>query len=299
MNIKSPIFIGGAGRSGTRLLRSVIGKIPDVFEIPRETYIFTELSNTNNKVLRAINSIREQKEQRKALLIFVLLSIFYRKNIAIKKFCVLKNNFHELQKIWSENIINSKQNHDQKIISLFQKIQPHIHSNNIFEIFDYVIDCLCQENNCSRWVEKTPSNIFNFEKINRIYPSAKYIAITRNPYAVYASWKKKNKNIIFSILNWIKANKAIMNQKTKKLSIKYEDLITRPEDIIKKICCYIEEPYSEELLKVEVVNNKNLKGFLGFSLEPLSRWETELSLFEKFIIKIFTQRLAYQLGYEL
>jgi hypothetical protein len=297
MNIKSPIFIGGAGRTGTRLLRSIIGKISNVYEVPRETYIFSNESSKNKKVFKSINSIKDLKEQQKALLVYVLLSIFYRKKIAAKKFLILKNNFSHLQRIWNENIISSKQNHDSKIISLYQKIQPLIHSNNIFEIYDFVLECLCQEKDCLRWVEKTPANIFNLTQIKKLYPDARFIAITRNPYAVYSSWKKKNKNIFFTLFNWLKANKEILIQKEKILLIKYEDLVTNPENTIRKVCNYISEPFCEKLLDVEVLNNKDLKGQRGFNLETIFKWQKELNYFEKFFLKLFTKKLAKNLGY--
>jgi hypothetical protein len=222
MSTKLPIFIGGAGRAGTRLLRSIIGKIPSIFEIPRETYIFSPKQKKGAKILKKIDSKNNQQDKQKALLIFVLLSIFYKQEIAYKKFLSLKNDYENALKIWSE--LPQKNNNDKKIISLFQKIYPLINSltaNSYYEkesfsstrfaIFDFVVNCLCEENNCLRWVEKTPANIFQIEKILEYYPQAKFIAITRNPYAVYASWKKKdkNKNIISVIKNWIEINQAI------------------------------------------------------------------------------------------
>jgi hypothetical protein len=211
MTSKTPIFIGGAGRAGTRLLRSIIGKLSSVYEIPRETYMFASSPKPDQEVWKELDSITDTKEKQKAYLLFILLSIFYKKEIAIKKFLFLKNDFSKIRETWDKFDFRSKVNHDQKIISLFQKIQPHLNTSDKFEIFDFVLDCLCEEHNCERWVEKTPSNIFNTKKIRELYPQAKFIAITRNPLAVYASWKKKdeNKNIISVIRNWINIHKVI------------------------------------------------------------------------------------------
>jgi hypothetical protein len=313
MSTKLPIFIGGAGRAGTRLLRSIIGKIPSIFEIPRETYIFSPKQKKGAKILKKIDSKNNQQDKQKALLIFVLLSIFYKQEIAYKKFLSLKNDYENALKIWSE--LPQKNNNDKKIISLFQKIYPLINSltaNSYYEkesfsstrfaIFDFVVNCLCEENNCLRWVEKTPANIFQIEKILEYYPQAKFIAITRNPYAVYASWKKKdkNKNIISVIKNWIEINQAIFKNNNQKnfLAIKYEDLITNPEKTIKSLCEFIDEPYSPELLDVEVLNtHSEARGTKGFNQDSLNKWKNELNYLEKFVINILTKRLSKLCGY--
>jgi hypothetical protein len=313
MSTKPPIFIGGAGRAGTRLLRSIIGKIPSIFEIPRETYIFSPKQKTGAKILKQIDSKNNQQDKQKALLMFVLLSIFYKQEIAYKKFLSLKNDYENALKIWSG--LPQKNNNDKKIISLFQKIYPLInsltdnsycekesYSSNRFAIFDFVVNCLCEENNCLRWVEKTPANIFQIEKILEYYPPAKFIAITRNPYAVYASWKKKdkNKNIISVIKNWLEINQAIINNKNHNnfFALRYEDLITNPEQTIKSICEFIDEPFSPQLLDVEVLNtNSQARGAKGFNQDSINKWKDELNFIEKLIIEIPTKRLALQCGY--
>jgi len=304
MTSKTPIFIGGAGRAGTRLLRSIIGKISSVYEIPRETYIFASNPKPDQEVWKELDYITDTKEKQKAYLLFILLSIFYKKKIAIKKFLFLKNDFSKIRETWDKFDFRPKVNHDQKIISLFQKMQPHLNTSDKFEIFDFVLDCLCEENNCERWVEKTPSNIFNTKKISELYPKAKFIAITRNPLAVYASWKKKdeNKNIISVIRNWINIHKTIKSLENSDfiLLIKYEDLINNPEATVKKICAYINEPFDTSLLDVEVLNTQaHSRGQKGFKQDSLDSWEKELNYLEKLIIKIFTKNLAREFGYKL
>jgi len=304
MTSKTPIFIGGAGRAGTRLLRSIIGKLSSVYEIPRETYMFASSPKPDQEVWKELDSITDTKEKQKAYLLFILLSIFYKKEIAIKKFLFLKNDFSKIRETWDKFDFRSKVNHDQKIISLFQKMQPHLNTSDKFEIFDFVLDCLCEEHNCERWVEKTPSNIFNTKKISELYPQAKFIAITRNPLAVYASWKKKdeNKNIISVIRNWINIHKTIKSLENSDfiLLIKYEDLINNPEATVKKICAYINEPFDTSLLDVEVLNTQaHSRGQKGFKQDSLDSWEKELNYLEKLIIKIFTKNLAREFGYKL
>jgi hypothetical protein len=304
MTSKSPIFIGGAGRAGTRLLRSIIGKIPTVFEIPRETYFFVSKSKSSLRVKKEIDSISDKKEKQKAYLLFTLLSIFYKQEIALKKFLVLKNNFSKIQATWVKHLIDSRSDQDSKIISMFQKIQPHVNSIDRFEIFDFVIDCLCEEHNCERWVEKTPANIFNTKKILELYPSAKIIAITRNPLAVYASWKKKdkNKNIFLVIKNWINIHNSLQALKNSDFLylIKYENLINNPLVTIQSICDFIEEPFANDLLDVEVLNtHTETRGQKGFNQDSLDNWKKELYFLEKLIIKIFTGKLAREFGYLL
>lgn len=226
----------------------------------------------------------------------ILLAIHYRKEIAQEKFTVLNGAYENALKIWKEYSCDAKQNYDEKIFSLFVNMQNLLKKACRYEIFDFVLDCLCEEHNCRRWVEKTPANVYHVDNIFGKYPGAKFIAIVRNPYAVYASWKKKDKSksIFGVILAWKKVMKqvALLRETMpaeRFLSINYEDLITNPEEAIRKICSFLGEFYSPDLLDVEVINTHSEKrGQRGFDGASLDNWKRELNALEKLIIKLGT-----------
>lgn len=107
------------------------------------------------------------------------------------------------------------------------------------------------------WVEKTPFNSFYFEKILTIFPSAKFIYISRNPFDNLASIKKwfqrSKKPFRLSLeLRGMKKSYRITKKLVKKypnqvLIIKYEDLVVDPKLKLNKITNFLNIKYNKSL----------------------------------------------------
>ena len=108
------------------------------------------------------------------------------------------------------------------------------------EIFEFIIGTF-NKKQIDTFLEKTPRHVFFISKIEKFYPSAKFICMIREPKNVVSSQisttRIDNKSIIRLSFLYNKISSAIIDQKDKKnvIIVKYEELTTYPDRIIKKI----------------------------------------------------------------
>jgi hypothetical protein len=287
IKLKSPIFITGCSRSGTTLLRNILIKNNQIFGLEGETFLFVPYKEI---VYRKINGLLETKNH--DLLSAILTIIFYG---AIDARNILSNN--ELP---------------EHIISLSDEIKKTIPDNdlsNILDTFDFCAKYLTFKERKFRWIEKTPAHIFNTAFILKRYSDAQIIHIHRDPRAVYASWKSsslpffKNSSIQRFLSEWVTSVKigldlqsSIPNQF---YMLSYSDLIKNPKIEIKKICDFLNEEYSAEMLDITVSNSSynELLTEKGISDKPDKKWINILAHNEKLFIDEITKELRNKLGY--
>lgn len=284
--LKTPIFIGGEGRSGTRLLRSILGKHNNIFEIPRETYIFGKRSKKINNLYKALIKNNDFE----TLTLSILTSCFFRKDIAIEK--SIKNDFDN----------NAKQ-----LLTELKHLRKFKELTNEYDCFNLCANYLTLKAKKKRWVEKTPSNIYNISLIKESYPKAKIIIIYRDPRAVCFSWQKKetHKSTLASALSWMRSiTKMIELEQAYSnniYTIKYEDLITNSENELKNLCNFINEDFDTKMLdEIKVVNSyfPDSKDKAGLDTAPINRWKKGLSAPQILFIDLITNNKRKKVGYE-
>ncbi|WP_291322735.1 sulfotransferase [Desulfonatronospira sp.] len=154
-------------------------------------------------------------------------------------------------------------------------------------------------NGKKRWVEKTPANTLHIERIFTFWPQAYFIHVVRDPRDVYSSNALKSEEWsnpeTFSNL-WIKFISA--HEEAKKtnwsllmVEIRYEDLVLYPKETMRDILEFIREPWedsvagfqgeSKDLEKVQNITGKTSSTLMRLS-QPLSTtrigaWKKELS----------------------
>ena len=119
------------------------------------------------------------------------------------------------------------------------------------------------------FIDKTPRYHLIIDEIADAFPDAKFIFLWRNPLAVASSINKtwaKGKwklyaykvDLYTGLDNLVLAKKKYINRS---ISIRYEDLVTKPEDSIKSVCKYIDIDYDESL--ISHFTDTKLSGCLG------------------------------------
>jgi len=216
--VENLLFIVGCPRSGTTLLRRVIGTAPDVYEIPDETAFFRSFYGKYGKP----NKIKWKK----LLKHFSRTYAFKTSKVSEKKlYRVLEQeediNYASFYKTFA--LMSSKEK--------FLKFPPRI------------------------IIEKTPTHTHNVRLICKMFQNAKIIGIVRDPCSVVASnikygivrlWylQSKRAKIIGGTWEWLRHYKELQKLKEelpneRLLLISFEDLVNRPKKTIEEINSFL------------------------------------------------------------
>jgi len=143
------------------------------------------------------------------------------------------------------------------------------------------------------FVDKTPRYHLIVDDILRLFPDAKFIFLWRNPLAVAASmittWGKGYWNLDQFYIDLYQglANliKVYENKIGDALSVRYEDLLSNPEDILQSLSGYLGLDLDTTMLNR--FSNVKLHGDMGdptgvsaykrLDLEPIEKWKSVLS----------------------
>jgi len=231
------LFVLGTGRNGSSLLSAILNNHPKVFISP-EQYSLS-------------------------------------KTIIKKRFGLNKNSISLANEFLSN--------------SYHWKLKAHkgeLDFSNCKTVQDFVLSLYRQEarlNNKQPTIlgDKTPHNLQYFPFLSKCFPLAKFIFLVRNPFEVAASFKRlettnnfelkktlKQWNLTFEYFNLSK------NQKTNSILVRYESLISNPEDTIERVFEFLELPgdaqtivnanRDAEMLGLEKnVNHQNLNRPIG------------------------------------
>jgi hypothetical protein len=116
----------------------------------------------------------------------------------------------------------------------------------------------CQ--NKARWADKTPQYIAILDQVNRMFPSACYLAIVRHPFDVCDSIYRKGwrfgdyaHDIFENTVLYVAASLQRQLEFTASRShachlVRYEDLVQSPEPVTRRIFDFLGEPWEPQVL---------------------------------------------------
>ena len=168
-------------------------------------------------------------------------------------------------------------------------------------------------------VDKNNPFTYHYEKLQKLFPDAKFIFLVRDYRGVFLSRKSKkvfykSQNPYVSGIMWKTINEKIFYKLENKLIVRYEDLIANTEKELTKICAYLNIPFDNSMLDYQEnlnamleksQNEQTLKmmKFIGASLfKPIDKtlinnWEHKLSENEIKTLDAICQPFAKKLGY--
>ena len=297
MNQK-PIFLLGAHKSGTSLLRSILDGHSQLYAIPIESHYFQNIKYWVNY------EYRSQKPQRMSTkeIINNFCKWIHKCNISTDQYgdSIAKGLFDEF-----------------KFKEIFSTIKPTDNDKELIEKYLEAIYFSLNETQISnkiRIVEKSVENAEFAVDLNHLFPQAKFIHIIRNPYANIVSLRKyKSINYGFPLMPRIlkslynsfyylyKNQRVIKNYFT----IRYEDLVLNPEKSVKSIGDFLAIEFENILLtpttqsKLWHGNSTTGQVFHGIVSSNLDKWKSEIHQMEvKYINKLFPFMLE-DYGYEV
>lgn len=219
MNNVDPIFIVGCGRSGTTLLRLLLNRHSSI-SIPEETWFFPQLYRDLPDLLKEDS---------------------WRRSIAERVLQLNRVHFPDLTVESLESALLGVDKEDAAgIVSVVNR------------------EFMLREGK-KRWGDKTPGYVLHLGLIKKLFPKAKVIHIVRDGRDVVPSILKywsvgpQTDSFLETAVYWKDHVTAGMTDGPKYfgdryMEVKYEDLVTKPEDSVKEICKFIGEVFEPEML---------------------------------------------------
>ena len=283
---EKPIFIVGCPRSGTTILAAILNAHPEI-ATATETHFF--------------NYISKQKK-------------YNWKNFTEKYFEMLLDesrivDFFTLTKISKEDLR-----------ARFRALKLSSDSEqNKKEVFSLLIEALVEKKGKKLFCEKTPQHLQNVEEIIKLYPQAKIINLIRDGRDAVNSlvkmpWRPDgllNNSRFWQTYIKIGQNLEAKLDKQSFVTVKYEDLLREPQEIIKKLCDFIGVEFIDSMItrdSKEEQGSENIfsdweSSWKHKSLEEIDStrigaWAKELDGEDQLILNWHQAKILKTLGYE-
>ncbi|MCU0543255.1 MAG: sulfotransferase [Oscillatoriaceae cyanobacterium Prado104] len=287
--VSSPIFLIGAERSGTTLLRLMLTAHPAIC-IPPESLFFVALESKYGAVSNLLPQIEE------------FLNDLYH------------NNFHRFQE-WNVDpqlLLNNLTNRQQ--LSYTQAVET------VYQTYRQQLDPTA-----SIWGDKNPFHIYQLGKIRKYFPGSKAILIVRDFRACYSSVKKlaAKERETGEVWPGIKTIEGLTHQWNQVVKITdkyhqkweqfylvyYEDLVREPAVQLAKICQWLGVDFQDSMLEFYQKNaEKGLippnqiawhpNTFKPVDVRGIDAWQDELSFDEVETIELMNWKNLEKLGYK-
>ena len=237
--MKTPFFILGFGRSGTTLLASMLSMNQNIYIPPELKGLYTF-----PKIIKYYGDLSKE----------------FNMNLFINDFSML----HQM-KIFDMKL-------DTK--SFKNKLQEKgINNRNIVECF---YETILEQSDKKRIGDKTIRHTLYLPMIHELFPNAKIIHLMRDGRDCALSHRKISPvyNVYLAATRWKKLNEVLLDfgekNKERYFFIKYEEFIRQPEDILRNVCSFLDEPYSEDLL------NYSESGYAKDNVKYMSKQHSNL-----------------------
>ena len=163
-------------------------------------------------------------------------------------------------------------------------------------VFDRFMRLQMEDASKYRWGNNAPRDLFSVRDIREMFPDAKYVVCVRDIRAFLLSyqgkWKvtgeshverlKKLYHPVVTSYLWKSSMRQIeiierIVPPADFVIVRYEDLVTAPEDTIRVICETIEEEFDPVMLEVTTHNSSDARRESGIFSTSIDRWRTSLT----------------------
>jgi hypothetical protein len=296
MAMNRPIFLLGAHKSGTSLLRSLFDGHPDLFVIPKEAHLF-EMSgywvdyHLRRRPPRAMSHEALVAAFTQMIEAYNTVANFQSDNVTVARWNV--STFR--QRLASADLSEPH--------ALFTAVFRAMHES----LYGYPLD------EQKRVVEKSVEHAEFALDLNKIFPDARFIHIVRNPYANFVSLRRfkseKGYPFLKAIINAMQnayyhllRNSRLMDNY---FIIKYEDLVKNPQGMMAQLTQFVDIPFQASLLQpttdgeMWAGNSVYAAQLSGISTASVSKWKDEIydyeiMLLNKAIPAYIWGKFAYQ-----
>jgi hypothetical protein len=276
----APVFIGGLHRSGTSLLRAIVGSHPEVALYERDLPLWTDLYG---------------------------------------QFCEADFNDPATVDQLLEEILAQEKAQEAEIPLAPEAVRGRLAEAGPLDcgrVFRAFLEEYAAAAGRPRWGLKTPHNEFHAEAIFAAEPGAKMLHVLRDPRDVAVSHQRyKRRRLHYDpevhIERWREsvclAEANVRRYAGHYLTVRYEDLVLEPEPAVRRICAFLELDYRPELLAMSRQagwqgSNSSFGDFgndgARVSQAPVGRYKTQLAPFLRQLYQSRLHREMARCGYE-
>lgn len=284
---RNPVFVIGTPRSGTTLTAKILGRHSNIF-MPGETHFFDDVYSW----ARELGGFENQ----------------HSRQAVAQQLYTIYSRYYELPD-------------QQRIERMFPNVSDLSEAiedcGDYGAVLDRFMSLQMQAEGKFRWGNNAPRDLFSVREIREFFPNAKIVVCVRDIRAFLYSYKYKWKvtgdehverlkklyhPVVTSYL-W----KSSMRQlpmieeaipASDRIVVRYEDLVTAPEETVTRICAMIDEDFEPGMLMVEGHNSADANETSGIFASSVDRWKTELSAEEITIGQNIAGDLLVRLGYK-
>lgn len=168
-----------------------------------------------------------------------------------------------------------------------------------------------------RFGEKTPGNLFYADILQEWFPGAKFIYVVRDPRAGVSSMMETSffpGDLVFNAMSRRKFATEGRNRLERavptdqRVTIRFEDLVNKPEETVKALCEFIEEEFEPEMLRFHKNASKFMSpqassDFNAAATRPIApqiaeKWRQKLNRHQIAIIEHICAGEMQEFGYE-
>lgn len=216
-----PIFVIGPERSGTTLLMTMIGCHPRI-SVPEVAWLYPRF----NPYLSTYGDLSKPGNLR---------------TLAEEMIFGLKTPF------WGVKV-NPR--------TIVDEILANLKEQSFGGIYCAMLEWYAAHEDKPRWGEKTPYNLFFVDAILKDFPNAQFIYLLRDGRDASAEYLESAfgpTNIYCAATIWKLCQDAVKPWRSKLdasqwLDVRYETLVREPEDVLEKVCQFLGEEYSLDML---------------------------------------------------
>ena len=271
---RGPIYLAGIERSGTSLMYALLASHPNI-AMTRRTNLWTYFN-------KQYGDLSEPKNLERCLSIMSQ----YKRLRAIQ--------------IDTDRVRREFEQGEKTYARLFSLIEGHF----------------AEKHGKTRWGDKSLNTERYMDDIFEVFPNAKVIHMMRDPRDRYASaktrWTNMKGRVGAGTAMWLESVKLARRGRQKYpnqyMVVRYEDLVARPEEMLRKICEFLGEEFAPEMLTMmgaPTHRNKGSNSSYGkrevgkISTDSIARYRQVLSPQEIKYMQDFCKDGMREFGYEL
>ena len=277
---KRPIFVVGAPRSGTTLLRYMLCAHPHIYIPPESNFILRFLSHEPHTPLTHAQAVE-----------------------LITAVCQYKVFFRD----WQEEMLEA-----ETFVKAFSD-ENRTPANLLKTLYQQY----ARQYGARRWGDKSPIYAGHVAQLAKLFPNAQFVHIIRDGRDVSLSMLKAYQGIRFFYMDlgfaaqsWKrrvqKARRAGAALGAKHyFELHYEQLTTEPRKVLRSVCGFLGEPFVPEMVTPhhEASRHFHSRGIHGAARQPLTtkssgRWRPEMRLSDQRLFQAMVGGLLADLGYE-